>query len=76
MNELLTEEQMLLLDNLMYWEEITGDYESVGELIDTYENGEVVLESATLSGGFEKEERMFHSWKTKRMSTQSMMPEP
>lgn len=55
MGQELTQEQLLLLDNLMYMEDITNpDYKSVGDVISAYEKGEIVLSRENLSGGFEK----------------------
>lgn len=50
----LTQEQLLLLDNLMYVSKVTSKkYKSVAKLIEAYNSGEFVLNKSNLSGGFE-----------------------
>ena len=52
--EELTQEQLLLLDNLMYVKDITKTkYTSVEKFIDDYTVGKIKLTEANLSGGFE-----------------------
>ena len=59
MAEELTQEQLLLLDNLMYIKDITYStkYKSVGDFIRKYKAGKIELTDTNLSGGFEKDEK-------------------
>lgn len=54
MAEQLTQEQLLLLDNLMYLQDVTDiKYKTIEDLISDYETGEILLCDENLSGGFE-----------------------
>lgn len=55
MGEELTQEQLLLLDNLMYLEDVTyeDEYNTVKKLIVAYQTGKIQLSPKNLSGGFE-----------------------
>ncbi|MBQ8167535.1 MAG: DUF2974 domain-containing protein [Lachnospiraceae bacterium] len=64
MAEELTQEQLLLLDNLMYVKNITdGKYPTVEDFIEAYTDGEIVLTGANLSGGFEKNDETIQNMK-------------
>ncbi len=64
MAEELTQEQLLLLDNLMYVKNITdGKYPTVEDFIEAYTDGEIVLDASNLSGGFEKDEETIQNMK-------------
>ena len=60
----LTQEQLLLLDNLMYVSDIAnGKYNTIGEFIKTYKSGKIVLSDSNLSGGFESDENSIQNMK-------------
>lgn len=52
----LTEQELLLLDNVMYLKDSTKDYNTLGDLVNDCLASPEMLNAGTLSGGYETEE--------------------